>query len=62
MEDAAQVVRALSVHRFCQGKVRIILEVLEAETQASAVWDETRSGNIEVICPSKIHYKMMARR
>lgn len=62
MEDAAQIVKALAVHRFCQNKVRIIVEVLEPETQNSAVWDETESGGIEIICPIKVHYRMIARR
>jgi potassium large conductance calcium-activated channel subfamily M alpha protein 1 len=62
MEDSAQIVKALAVHRFCGDKVRVIVEVLEPETQTSTVWDETRKGGIEIICPVKIHYKMIARR
>ncbi len=62
MEDAAQIVRALAVNRHCGNKVRIIVEVLEPATQTCAVWDETESGAIEVICPAKIHYKMLSRR
>lgn len=54
--------KALAVHRFCGNAVRIIVEVLEPETQVSAVWDETEKGGIEVICPIKLHYKMIARR
>lgn len=54
--------KALAVHRFCGNAVRIIVEVLEPDTQASAVWDETEKGGIEVICPIKLHYKMIARR
>ncbi|CAK9201922.1 unnamed protein product [Sphagnum troendelagicum] len=61
MEDSAQIVKALAVHRFCGDKVRVIVEVLEPETQTSTVWDETRKGGIEIICPVKIHYKMIAR-
>jgi potassium large conductance calcium-activated channel subfamily M alpha protein 1 len=62
VEDAAQIVRALAVNRHCGNKVRIIVEVLEPATQTCAVWDETESGAIEVICPAKIHYKMLSRR
>jgi len=62
VEDAAQIVRALAVNRHCGNKVRIIVEVLEPGTQTCAVWDETESGAIEVICPAKIHYKMLSRR
>lgn len=54
--------KALAVHRFCGNAVRIIVEVLEPDTQVSAVWDETEKGGIEVICPIKLHYKMIARR
>jgi potassium large conductance calcium-activated channel subfamily M alpha protein 1 len=61
VEDAAQIVKALAVHRFCGDQVRVIVEVLEPETQNSAVWDEMHKGAIEVICPVKIHYKMIAR-
>ncbi|BBN17112.1 protein MpBK2A [Marchantia polymorpha subsp. ruderalis] len=66
VEDSAQIVRALAVHRFCRGQrhrrdMRILLEVLDPETQTSAVWDESHAGGIEVICPVKVHYKMMAR-
>ncbi|KAL2632695.1 hypothetical protein R1flu_004174 [Riccia fluitans] len=59
--------RALSVYRFCRTNgskahhIRIIVEVLNPATQRSAVWDEKYSGSIEVICPTKIHYKLMAR-
>ncbi|KAH9541015.1 hypothetical protein CY35_14G037400 [Sphagnum magellanicum] len=61
VEDAAQIVKALAVHRFCGDQVRVIVEVLEPETQNSAVWDEMHKGAIEIICPVKIHYKMIAR-
>jgi hypothetical protein len=61
-EDAVQVVRALAVHRVCGHPVRIIVEVLDPTTQTSAVWDETQSGRIEIICPAKLHYKMLSRR
>jgi potassium large conductance calcium-activated channel subfamily M alpha protein 1 len=62
VEDAAQIVKALAVHRFCGEHVRVIVEVLDPETQNSAVWDETYKGGIEIICPIKVHYKMIARR
>lgn len=62
VEDAAQIMKALAVHRFCNKKVRIIVEVLEPETQGSAVWDQTDNRGIEVICPIKYHYRMIARR
>jgi potassium large conductance calcium-activated channel subfamily M alpha protein 1 len=62
VEDAAQIVKALAVQRFCGGQVRVIVEVLEPETQNSAVWDEMHKGAIEIICPVKIHYKMIAQR
>ncbi|KAL3680179.1 hypothetical protein R1sor_023135 [Riccia sorocarpa] len=66
VEDSAQIVRALAVHRFCRGQkhrydMRILLEVLDPESQTSAVWDESHTGGIEVICPVKVHYMMMAR-
>ncbi|CAM6125487.1 unnamed protein product [Calypogeia fissa] len=67
VEDAAQIVRALAVHRFCinssrsRRKVRIIIEVLDPETQRSSVWDQADRACIEVICAVTIHYKMMAR-
>ena len=61
VEDAAQIVKALAVHRFCSKDVRIIVEVLEPLTQASAVWDQT-DNRVEVVCPIKYHYKMIARR
>lgn len=61
VEDAAQIVKALAVHRFCSKEVRIIVEVLDPLTQASAVWDQT-DNRVEVVCPIKYHYKMMARR
>lgn len=60
--------RALAVHRFCRihgeitHPIRIIVEVLDPATQRSAVWDEKYIGSIEVICPTKIHYILMARR
>ncbi|XP_024390173.1 uncharacterized protein [Physcomitrium patens] len=60
-EDAIQVVRALAVHRVCGHTVRIIVEVLDPITQTSAVWDETQSGRIEIICPAKLHYQMLSR-
>lgn len=62
VEDAAQIVRALAVHRFCRGQVRLIVEVLNPETLSSAVWDESQCSGIEVISPAKIHYKMLAHR
>jgi hypothetical protein len=62
VEDAAQIVKALAVHHFCGDQVRVIVEVLEPETQNSAVWDEMHKGAIEIICPVKIHYKMIAQR
>ncbi|OAE22765.1 hypothetical protein AXG93_2035s1490 [Marchantia polymorpha subsp. ruderalis] len=54
VEDSAQIVRALAVHRFCRGQrhrrdMRILLEVLDPETQTSAVWDESHAGGIEVV-------------
>ena len=61
IEDAAQIVKALAVHRFCSTDVRIIVEVLEPLTQTSAVWDQT-DNRVEVVCPIKYHYKMIARR
>ncbi|CAM6088465.1 unnamed protein product [Calypogeia fissa] len=67
VEDSAQIVRTLAVHRFCRvnchdkERSRIIVEVMDPETQQSAVWDEVHPGYVEVICPAKIHYKMMAR-
>jgi len=66
LEDAAQIVKALAVHRYCNNdntsSIRIIVEILEPETEASAVWDLTDNRGIEVICPMKFHYKMIARR
>ncbi|KAG0559141.1 hypothetical protein KC19_10G082400 [Ceratodon purpureus] len=67
LEDAAQMVKALAVHRYCNDigntthSTRIIVEVLEPETEASAVWDFTENRGIEVICPIKFHFKMIAR-
>ncbi|BFI31359.1 protein MpBK2B [Marchantia polymorpha subsp. ruderalis] len=67
LEDSAQIMRALAVHRFCRihgeitHPIRIIVEVLDPATQRSAVWDEKYTGSIEVICPTKIHYILMAR-
>ncbi|KAG0616762.1 hypothetical protein M758_5G140500 [Ceratodon purpureus] len=60
VEDAAQIVKALAVHRFCDKEVRVIVEVLEPLTQSSAVWDQT-DNRVEVICPIRYHYKMIAR-
>lgn len=63
VEDAAQIVKALAVHRYCNNdEIRIIAEVLEPETEASAVWDLTEKSGIEVICPIKYHFRMIARR
>ncbi|XP_024367760.1 uncharacterized protein [Physcomitrium patens] len=61
VEDAAQIVKALAIQRYCNDHVRIIVEVLEPATQASAVWDLTDNRGIEVICPIKFHYRMIAR-
>ncbi|KAH7279510.1 hypothetical protein KP509_37G022200 [Ceratopteris richardii] len=61
IEDAAQIVRALAVQRYCLGNTRIIVEVLEPETQSSTVWDNYRGRCIEVICPSKVHFKILSR-
>lgn len=66
LEDAAQIVKALAVHRYCNNtdtnNIRIIVEILEPETEASAVWDLTENRGIEVICPIKFHFRMIARR
>ncbi|KAG0597480.1 hypothetical protein M758_UG342600 [Ceratodon purpureus] len=61
VEDAGQIMKALAVHRFCNKEVRIIVEVLEPETQTSAVWDNIDNRGIEVVCPIKYHYRMIAR-
>ena len=62
VEDAGQIMKALAVHRFCSKDVRIIVEVLEPDTQTSAVWDQLDDKSIEIICPIKYHYRMIARR
>jgi hypothetical protein len=54
--------KALAVHRICNKEVRVIVEVLEPETQTSAVWDQTDNRGLEVICPIKFHLRMIARR
>ncbi|MCO5581099.1 hypothetical protein L7F22_034975 [Adiantum nelumboides] len=61
IEDAAQIVRALAVQRYCLGNVRIIVEVLDPATQSSTVWDNYHESCIEVICPSKVHFKILSR-
>ena len=60
-EDAAQIVRALSVHRHCGPTVRVIVELLKPEKQENAVWDDMKEG-IEIICPDAIRFKVLARR
>lgn len=60
-EDAAQIVRALSVHRHCGPAVRVIVELLKPEKQENAVWDDMKEG-IEIICPDAIRFKLLARR
>ena len=62
VEDAGQIMKALAIHRFCDKEVRIIVEVLEPETETSAVWDHIDYRGIEVVCPIKYHYRMIARR
>ncbi|KAI5060045.1 hypothetical protein GOP47_0024465, partial [Adiantum capillus-veneris] len=61
IEDAAQIVRALAVQRYCLGNVRIIVEVLDPATQSSTVWDSYYKSCMEVICPSKVHFKILSR-
>ncbi|KAJ7563620.1 hypothetical protein O6H91_03G117500 [Diphasiastrum complanatum] len=61
IEDETQIVRALTVNSFCHNSVRIIVEVLDPEMQNSAIWDNTRGKAIEVICPIKLHFKMLSR-
>jgi potassium large conductance calcium-activated channel subfamily M alpha protein 1 len=60
-EDAAQIVRTLSVHRHCGPKVRVIVELLKPEKAVSAIWDDTEHG-IEIICLDIIRFKLLARR
>ena len=55
-EDAAQIMRALSVHRHCGSQVRVIVELLKPEKQVNAIWDDTKNG-IEIICPDAIRFK-----
>eukprot|EP00897_Mesotaenium_endlicherianum_P002217 jgi/Mesen1/2022/ME000148S01122 len=49
-EDSAQVVRALSVFRYCGAASRIIVEVLQPETETSAVWGGIAGPSVEVVC------------
>ena len=60
-EDAAQIVRTLSVHRHCGSSVRVIVELLKPERAASAIWDDTEQG-IEIMCLDVIRFKLLARR
>ena len=60
-EDAAQIMRTLSVHRFCGSKVRLIVEMLKPENQDNPIWDDV-DGGIEIVCPEAIRYQLLARR
>lgn len=60
-EDAAQIVRTLAVHRHCGPKVRVVVELLQPEKAAGAIWDETDQG-IEIICLDLTRFKLLARR
>ncbi|XP_024382523.1 uncharacterized protein [Physcomitrium patens] len=59
-EDAAQIVRTLAVHRHCGSKVRVIVELLQPEKAADAIWDDTKDG-IEIICLDPTRFKLLAR-
>ncbi|MCO5551651.1 hypothetical protein L7F22_005155 [Adiantum nelumboides] len=59
-EDAMQIMRSLSVHRFCGSKVRLIVEMLKPENQENPVWDDA-DGGIEIVCPEAICYQLLAR-
>ncbi|KAJ7570308.1 hypothetical protein O6H91_01G114300 [Diphasiastrum complanatum] len=59
-EDAAQFMRALSVHRHCGSNVRVIVEMLKPENQESAIWDDVEDG-VHIICPEAIRFKLLAR-
>jgi len=59
-EDAAQIVRTLAVHRHCGSKVRVVVELLQPEKAAGAIWDETEQG-IEIICLDLTRFKLLAR-
>jgi hypothetical protein len=54
-------VRTLAVHRHCGSKVRVIVELLQPERAAGAIWDDTEHG-IEIICLDQIRFKLLARR
>lgn len=60
-EDATQIMRTLSVHRFCGSKVRVIVEMLKPENQDNPIWDDA-DGGIEIVCPEAICYQLLARR
>lgn len=60
-EDAAQIVRTLSVHRYCGPGVRVIVEMLNPEKESSAIWDDV-GNEVEIICPEAIRFKLLARR
>ncbi|KAI5056590.1 hypothetical protein GOP47_0028408, partial [Adiantum capillus-veneris] len=59
-EDAMQIMRSLSVHRFCGSKVRLIVEMLKPENQDNPIWDDA-DGGIEIVCPEAICYQLLAR-
>jgi potassium large conductance calcium-activated channel subfamily M alpha protein 1 len=60
-EDATQIMRALSVHRYCGSSVRLIVEMLKLENQDNPIWDDA-DGGIEIVCPEAIRYQLLARR
>lgn len=49
------------MHRHCGSKVRVIVELLQPEKAAGAIWDETEHG-IEIICLDLTRFKLLARR
>ncbi|KAJ7570310.1 hypothetical protein O6H91_01G114400 [Diphasiastrum complanatum] len=59
-EDAAQFMRALSVHRHCGSNVRVIVEMLKPENQESAIWDDVKDA-VQIICPEATRFKLLAR-
>ncbi|XP_024521187.1 calcium-activated potassium channel subunit alpha-1-like isoform X1 [Selaginella moellendorffii] len=60
-EDHTQIFRALAVSRYCKGRVRIVVEVLDPDALRCSVWDNAYGQGIEVICQTKLHNKLLAR-
>lgn len=59
-EDSAQILRTLSVHRYCGSNVRVIVEMLKPENQDNPIWDDAEGG-IEIVCPEALCYQLLAR-